>query len=121
MILVFLSLGNALRNITVFKTFQKDIAAKIFEEYRMALYDISRRNWSNIGNLSLGDPYYLYFDGTYWQIATGSTSVKIGLNQYQVYFYLNNFENDPEIKLVTTQAIFSSYVLQDIFLLPKTR
>lgn len=121
MILIFLSLGNVLRNVTFWKNFQKDIASRIFEEYRMALYVISRRDWSQIANLSLGDPYYLIFQNNQWQIVSGSTTIDTGLNQYRVYFFLNDFENNPEIKIVTTTAILENFRLQDVFLLPKTK
>lgn len=123
MILVFLSLGNVLRNITFVKTFQKDVASQVFDDYRMALYVISRRDWLQIDKLNLGSAYHIYFDdiANQWQIAFGSTTTKSGLNQYKVYFFLNNFENNPDIKIVTTTAVLHDSILQDAFLLPKTK
>lgn len=121
MILVFLSLGNVLRNTIFVKNFQKDIISNVFDTYRMALYTISRRDWNQIANLSLGNPYHLSFDSNQWQIISGATTTQVGLNTYQVSFVVNNFEDNPDIKIVTTTVIFSQYSLQDAFLLPKTK
>jgi hypothetical protein len=123
MILVFISLGNVLRNVTFLKTFQKDIVAKVFDEYRMALWVISRRNWNDIANLTLASPYSLIYNTStnQWQIVPGSSTYTVLLNDYQIYFYLDNFEGNQNVKIVYLNVLFGNYNLQDVFLLPKTK
>ena len=122
MILVFISLGNVLRNVTFLKTFQKDIVAKVFDEYRMALWVISRRNWNDIATLNLASPYSLIYNTStnQWQIVPGSSTYTVALNDYQIYFYLDNFGN-PDVKIVYLNVLFGNYNFQDVFLLPKTK
>jgi hypothetical protein len=123
MILVFISLGNVLHNVTFLKTFQKDIIAKVFDEYRMALWVISKRNWNEISNLNLASPYSLIYNTStnQWQIVPGSSTYTLLLNDYQISFYLDNFEGKPEVKIVYVNVLFGNYQFKDVFLLPKTK
>ncbi len=106
---------NALR----YSNISQDITIYGFEKYRNALFDIAQRNFNYLNSLSTTTDYFLTSTISGWQIVLGKESVKSGLEEYFFSFRIDNFQNNPDVKLIKVTGESQNIIFNDYFLIPK--
>ncbi len=106
---------NALR----YSHVSQDVTIYGFEKYRNALFDIAQRNFNSFNSLSTTTDYFLTSTTSGWQILSGKENVKSGLEEYFFSFRIDNFQNDPNVKLIKVTGEYQNIIFNDYFLIPK--
>jgi hypothetical protein len=106
---------NALR----YSNISQDVTIYGFEKYRNALFDIAQRDFNSLNSLLTTTDYFLTSTASGWQITLGKERVKSGLEEYFFSFRIDNFQNDPNVKLIKVTGEYQNIIFNDYFLLPK--
>ncbi|MFZ8806057.1 MAG: hypothetical protein ACO2OW_00470 [Minisyncoccia bacterium] len=106
---------NALR----YSNISQDVTIYGFEKYRNALFDIAQRDFNSLNSLSTTTDYFLTSTAFGWQIISGKERVKSGLEEYFFSFRIDNFQSDPNVKLIKVTGEYQNIIFNDYFLLPK--
>jgi len=102
-----------------YSNISQDITIYGFEKYRNAFFDLAQRSFNSLDNLSTTTDYYLTSTPSDWQIVSGKEEVKSGLEKYLFSFRIDNFQNDPKVKLIKVTGEYQNFIFNDYFLLPQ--